>query len=208
VSDETDAELDTRTPYDLAPGMASRSHEAMRTSIEREHARLQAAAEQAEKGAAEAIDKTAETGREIKDDLAHPEKTPPPTLAERIAAEQLLTLKRSPTDWEPRQVTIGGQEATQVCGRRVFRDTVVVFGASAAVTLWRSVDDATGGGTRGIPLATGASVSLDTEGPIYATGTIGTTLDVIETYWAPDALVEATKLLVRAMARGDVQEVI
>lgn len=101
----------------------------------------------------------------------------------------LRTLKRSPTDWEPRSITLLDVSGQEVVPRQFGRDSITVYNASATVTLARNPRDFTG--SRVIPLIAGASITIKTEGPLWAIAPIGTTFNAILTWWNNLDLAEA-----------------
>lgn len=96
----------------------------------------------------------------------------------------MVDLKRSPSDWEPRTVTILDQQFQQVVPYQRGRDSITIYNGSANLTLSRNQVNLTNGDqTHVIPVLQGASLTLKTEGPIWVTGVLGTTFNVIITYW-------------------------
>lgn len=102
-------------------------------------------------------------------------------ITERLVGEQLINLKRQPTDWEPTTVTFQSANPQLLTGRRPLRDTVAIFNASANVVI--SVTAAGSGTNKNFTLAPGASFELDDEGPVWGTAVAGTTVVVVETFY-------------------------
>lgn len=103
-------------------------------------------------------------------------------ITDRLIAEQLVNLKRSATDWVVNTVTFESSTvAQQLAGRRPLRDTVLIFNASATTTIGNARNSLVN--TTNLGLASGASLAIETEGPVWATATQGTTVVVLESFW-------------------------
>jgi hypothetical protein len=204
---------DTDTSNPSQPGnplyprhVAAPEHEptAMDRAIARDVERLAQAADRAESNLATVV--------ALQDGATFPPEVQPapmPGLLERIGAENRLAMKRSPSDWQPRTVTLGAQQLTQLAGRRPFRITIAIFNASASIQLYASTEEPASS-TRTIQLAvvngSSASLSIDTEGPVYASGALGTTVQVLETFDDSLGLADAAKVLARAVLAHKVTE--
>lgn len=111
---------------------------------------------------------------------------------EILAAEMLLTAKRSPTDWKPITYTFDGKNPQQV-GRMVGRKTIVFFNASATVTIGRTVNSLGTGSNENFTVPSGNSASIDTEGEFWMTAVSGTTISVLQTFWDLEAMIIAKR---------------
>ena len=180
-------------PYDLMPSQVS---EAMIAKVEAELRRHQEVAEAAEQRVKDA--EPAALARQHAEELREAPAPPPPTLTERLADEMTVTLKRSGSDWQVRTMTIGAG-TTQLAGRRAYRRTLMLDTASASITIASSQEGLQGDESR--TFSTTDSLSLDTEGPLYASGTVGTTVVVTEVYDSTGVLEEATHRLARLVSR-------
>lgn len=121
------------------------------------------------------------------------EKVNPPNIT-RLRAEQLLDIKRSPTDWACKHVTLL-EIPQQLVGYRPGRKSVVITNCSANVLIGSSrldlLENEAGTGPITNKYITvyssgsseSASVSIETEGPIWANAALGTTCEIFENFW-------------------------
>ncbi len=117
----------------------------------------------------------------------------PFTNIEKTQAEQLTSIKRSPTDWAPRTLTALDTVPIQLTKPRVGRKTLMIFNGSAAVTLARTYTDLVSPtSTAFITLNAGNSLSIETEGGFWwKPSAAGMTISYIETFWDDERIAEA-----------------
>lgn len=111
---------------------------------------------------------------------------------EILAAEMLLKADREATDWKPITYTFDGINPQQI-GRMVGRVTILFFNGTGPVTIARKIAQLVPGTNQNFVLAPGASCSISTEGEFWLTGTNGTQLSVVQTFWDLEGLVIAKK---------------
>lgn len=186
----------------LAPSMApGRMAERIRAEAERLAARAEASEQRSKEAAAQSLDRGLPSDAELRP------KPRPATLGERIAAENLLSLRREATDWDARTMTLSGGN-DQAAGRRAFRSRVSLANPSANITVASSIQALQGDGTRVLTLVAGATFVLESEGPVFVSGPAGTTVDILETYYDGAKLAQSLILLVKALDAGTVEETV
>jgi len=121
--------------------------------------------------------------------------------------EQLITLKRSATDVEPRIVTFATTHPQQIAGRRPLRDRIVMYNGSANVTWSNTHQHLTENADALGLIVAGDVLTLECEGPVYGTAAVGTTLQVFETYWDPRRIEDAVAHIIRRLAAKITQQV-
>lgn len=104
---------------------------------------------------------------------------------ETVLAELLLKAKREATDWKPYTFTLSGG-TDQIVGRKPGRKTLALFNGQANVNISNTQNGLNV--NEYITLDAGASLSLDCEGPVWAKGTAGETVQYIETFYDLDAI--------------------
>ena len=132
-------------------------------------------------------------------------------ITERLIAQDLINLKRQPTDHRFATLTFADSTTPrQIVGRRVLRDTVVLFGGSAAVTLYVSRDDV---GQAGAQITLGASgnansvITLEDEAPIWGlAASAGVTIEIIETFYDPRRYAAAVAEIANAIRTGRIKQ--
>jgi hypothetical protein len=124
---------------------------------------------------------------EVAEEVPYPKDKEPISAMEitnRLIGEQLVNLKRSPTDHVIRTVTFPTTAPQLLAGRRVLRETIIFFAASATVTIGVTQQSVGVGADTFTIGTTGTTVvSLDTEGPFWGTAVADTTISIIETFW-------------------------
>ncbi|MHB1472483.1 MAG: hypothetical protein ACYCV4_02470 [Dermatophilaceae bacterium] len=190
-------ELRDLAPFELAPGQVP---DRMHASIAAEVARQEQLATEAEKRQA-----AARKPIEVPDEPVH--KAPKATLAERIAAELLISLKRQPTDYAVSSLTASGA-VDQVAGRRVLRDTLSIFNGSASIVVGRNAVDVANDTGRVMTIAAGGTLEVDAEAPLFIKAAAGTTFQTLETWYDIDGMLEAIHLLAREIKDGTIEETI
>lgn len=137
---------------------------------------------------------------------AEPAAPPPPPVVNwdaELDREALITRRRQPTDWSPTTVELAAGAIAQVVAVRVNRKSVTVLNTGTNPCLLGATSGAVANQTSStFPLATGSTLSMETEAAIWAISAAGTTLQVIETYYGAQHLGRAVTELVRlALAR-------
>ena len=203
--------MSNNAPLIGADQMANSSPPSMSDLIAQEDAkwrRLAADAEERAKQAKEVADRGSSGPEAAEAHDIEPPQPIGPSIAElvrRLAAEQLINLKRSPGLWLPQTVTFTGVPV-QIVGPRPFRKSIGFAFGSAAVTLGVSLEDVTEANARTISLPSSQSLTMDTEGPVWGTAASGTTLVVIETIWSMQAYGAAVADIAQAIQNGVVLE--
>lgn len=169
---------------------------------------------------AEAARKALQSGTSTEEQQApqaDPTAAPSPQVTEKdiflqVLREQLLTLKRSATDAEPRIATlVATNKPQQIAGRRPLRDTIVIYNCSASIN-WSNTKqhlEENADAYNQILVVSGSSgvLTLDTEGPVFAYGTAGTTIEILETFWDPRRIEEAVLHIYRRLSAKVSQQV-
>jgi hypothetical protein len=127
-----------------------------------------------------------------------------------IADEDLLRLRREPTDWAPVTYSLSAALGQQVAPRRRYRKQIDFYNIGTnPVTLAATQQDAQSTtSTRYFSLPAAGAMTRNTEGPFFAYSPLGTTLVVIEDYYGDAPLGRAVAhlfALARLRAKGQAQ---
>lgn len=145
---------------------------------------------------------------EVAEEVPYPKENEPVSvmqITERLIGEQLINLKRSPTDWEVNTVTFQNTQPTLLTGRRPLRETVLLFNGSANVTIAVTANNTAT--TKNFVLASGAAVAIDTEGPVWGTAVAGTTVVVMETFYDVRKMAAVVEEIARRLSPTVTQQV-
>lgn len=134
------------------------------------------------------------------------ERVNPPNLT-RLRAEQLLDIKRVPTDWAPKHVTLS-EQPQQLFAYRPGRKNVIIANASAILLVGNDrlnlLPNEAGTGPvtnkyftiNSTGTTASGTLTLETEGPIWVyCATLGATCDCFETFWDMHRQENAEKII-------------